>query len=370
MPVWWGILGLSVVIYFWCNINYKVVKIGQAYEKRATWAPAIIFFGVLIFFCGLRSGVADTGTYIHMFNGYPDSIIGVDWNELGDDKGFVIMSILYKQFISTDFQGWLFLIALASGIVTMLAFKKYSCDFGFTCFLFVATTTFTYLINGMRQYICISILLLCTDWIIQRKFVPYMILVLLLSTIHGSALIFVPLYFLLDCKPWTSRMWFCVAMAVVVGLGFDVLGPVLGVALEDTSYSNYSSIITEDGAGVNGIRFLVVLVPVVLAFVGRHIIEREGNLFIDLCVNMSVLNVCIYFVALFSSGMTLGRIAAYFDIYNLLLLPWIIRNIFTEKSSKLVLYVCFAMYLIFFVYQMTMVWHMTYVSDFLGLYCW
>ena len=368
MPVWWGILGLSVVIFFWSNINYKVVKVGQNYEKRATWAPAIIFFGVVIFFCGLRSEVADTEAYIYMFRGYPNSIIGVDWSDLGDDIGFVVLSILYKQFISTDFQGWLFLIALISGIVTMLAFKKYSCDFGLTCFLFVATTTMIYLINGMRQYICISILLLCTDWIIQRKTIPYMILVLLLSTIHGSALIFVPLYFLLDCKPWTSRMWFCVVSAVVVGLGFDALGPMLGDALEDTSYSNYSNIITADGGGMNVIRFLIVLVPAILSFAGRRIIEREENKLIELCVNMTILNVCIYFVALFSSGMALGRLAAYFDIYNLLLLPWLIRNVFEKKSSKLVFCFCYVMYIFFFAYQMILTWDINYVSSFLGLY--
>lgn len=369
MPVWWGILGLSIVIFFWCNIKYDIVQVGQVYEKRATWAPAILFFGVLIFFCGLRSGIADTGTYIQMFGGYPDSIIGVEWSELGDDKGFIVLSILYKQFVSTDFQGWLFLIALVSGIATMVAFKKYSCDFGFTCFLFIATTTFTYFVNGMRQYICISILLLCTDWIIKRKTVPYMILVLLISTIHGSALIFVPLYFLLNCKPWSSKMWICVVTSIVVGLGFDVLWPALGGALESTSYGNYTSYISEEGVGVNGIRFLIVLVPVVLAFVGRHIVEQEGGQMIALCVNMTVLNACVYFVALFSSGMALGRLAAYFDIYNLLLLPWLVRNIFTERSSKLVLYLCFVLYLAFFIYQMTMAWNMTYESSFLGLYC-
>lgn len=45
-------------------------------------------FAVVIFFCGLRSGIADTGTYIQMFKGYPSSISGMDLKSVNKDKGF------------------------------------------------------------------------------------------------------------------------------------------------------------------------------------------------------------------------------------------------------------------------------------------
>lgn len=89
---------------------------GTRYQRKAYWSQAIIFFAVVIFFCGLRSGIADTGTYIQMFKGYPSSISGMDLKSVNKDKGFFVISVLFKQFISNDFHGWLFLITLISGV--------------------------------------------------------------------------------------------------------------------------------------------------------------------------------------------------------------------------------------------------------------
>ncbi|MFR9099659.1 MAG: hypothetical protein ACLVI9_08050 [Anaerostipes hadrus] len=42
--------------------------------------------------------------------------------------------------------------------------------------------------------------------ILEGKWTKYVILILLLSTIHGSALILLLVYFLRNVKPWGSQM--------------------------------------------------------------------------------------------------------------------------------------------------------------------
>ena len=130
----------------------------------------------MIFFCGLRSGIADTGTYIQMFKGYPSSISGMDLKSVNKDKGFFVISVLFKQFISNDFHG-------------------------LSCYLLIASTMFTYFVNGMRQFIVVTIFFCATYMILEGKWTQYVILILLLSTIHGSALILLLVYFLRNVKP-------------------------------------------------------------------------------------------------------------------------------------------------------------------------
>lgn len=370
MRIYWMFLVLSLVIWFWNSISYESVRINGQIERKARWIQAIVFFAVIIFFCGLRSGVADTGTYIHMFEGYyPDSIFEIDWNAEIKDKGFYALTAFYKQFISDDWQGWLFLIALISGVATMYTFKKYSVNFGLSCFLFISTTMFTYLVNGMRQYICVAIVFASIGLIMERKLWKFMILILLLSTIHASVLVFIPVYFIANVEPWSWQMILVIIAAIIFGMYFEQLFPIFGSLLEETQYEGYVSYISEQGVGSNVIRLFVSAVPCVLAFLGRKIVKRDGNSLINISVNMSVINFCIYFIATFSSGMAVGRMTTYFDVFNLLLLPWLLKHIFTPKSSQLVTWMCVFFYVLYFYIQMVMTWNIGYESQFLGIFC-
>lgn len=369
MIIYWLFLALSLLICMWCENNYQVIKIGNHYEKRAYWIQAIMFFAVVIFFCGLRSGIADTGTYIHMFESYPSNVEEIAWDTVDKDQGFYFLSVLYKQFISTDFHGWLFIIALVSGTATMYALKKYSSTFGMSCYLFITTTMFTYLVNGMRQYICISILFASIGLIIEKKFWRFLVVVLLVSTIHQSALIFILVYFLANIRPWSGKMYIIMALAMIVGLQFDKLLPMFGSMLEETQYAGYVSYISTEGVGSNIIRLVIAAIPCVLAFIGKKVIHEENNEVINLSINMSVINFCLYFIATFSSGMVVGRITTYFDIFNLILLPWLLEHVFEQKSRKIMVFFCIVFYVLYFYYQMVITWNMPYESDILGIFC-
>ena len=64
------------------------------------------------------------GHILQMFKGYPSSISGMDLKSVNKDKGFFVISVLFKQFISNDFHGWLFLITLISGVALMIGLMR------------------------------------------------------------------------------------------------------------------------------------------------------------------------------------------------------------------------------------------------------
>lgn len=359
---------LSVIIYIWNENNYKQVWNGDRYVRKAYWAQAVLFFGVLIFFCGLRSGIADTGTYIGMFEGYPSNFSHIQWDDIGKDKGFYLISVLFKQFISKDFHGWLFLFAFISGIALMKGLVRYSEYFGFSCFLFIASTLFTYFVNGMRQFIVVTIFFCAAHLIFERKWKEYVILILLLSTIHGSAIILLLVYFLGNVKPWGASMRTVIVIAVIGGVFFDRIFPIFGNLLMETQYKGYVDYISTKGVGSSVIRLAIAIIPCILAYMGRKVIAEEKNQCINFCINMSVINFCLYVIATFSSGMAVGRLTTYFDIFNLVLIPWLLHHIFTEESKKIVILACMVFYIVFFYFQMVITWNIGYESDILNMF--
>lgn len=369
MIIYWLFLVLSLTVDSSFRRRYYLVDFGNTIEKRAKRSCGLLFFTVVCLFCGLRSGIADTGTYINMFYAYPDNLSdAIAVLDTVKDEGFYLLSVLYKQWISSDFHGWLFIIAFVSCYATLVAFRKYSSEFGLSCFLFIATTTFTYLINGMRQYIVISIILACSSWIVDRKYFKFILLILLLSTIHGSAIIFIPLLFLVNAKPWSWRMWVAVAAAVFLGLNSSAFMTVVETSLSDTQYENYVDYIANSGVGSNIMRLFLALVPVILAYMEKDIIDNLGTPFVKLCVNMSVINFCVYFIATFTSGMALGRVAAYFDVYNLILLPWLITHYPSFSMRQFLKKSMIVLYIVFFWFQMDVTWNIPYESDIFRLY--
>ena len=68
------------------------------------------------------------------------------------------------------------------------------------------------------------------------------------------------------------------------------------------------------------------------------------------------------------SGVLLGRLPIYFSMYNLILLPWLLKNIFEDREKDLIYYIMILCYFGFFYYQMVITWGgMPYYSEVLKL---
>ena len=171
---------------------------------------ALAVFGYFTFWIGMRGPIFDTWLYIDeyrklsadFFEGWKN----IDWD--GKDPGFEIFNLFFKDFISEDYQWWLMAIAIISMVCVMVPLRKYSPDFFFGSFIFVALTTFSWPMNGMRQFICVAVLFACSDWIKDGKFIRFTIVALLLSSVHYTSLIMIAIYFVVRSKPWQMRVFF------------------------------------------------------------------------------------------------------------------------------------------------------------------
>ena len=343
MIIYWSMILWVVLIYCVYSMGHKEevmltdYNIQQGIQKKIPLAYAIVVFGYFIFWIGMRKHVADTTAYINMFQSIPADF-STAWNQIdweGKNPGFDIFNIIFKCFISQDYQWWLMTIAIISGACVMVVLRKYSCDFFFSSFLFMTLLTYTWMMNGMRQFICVAVLFLCCEWIKDGKFIRFLIAVLLMSTFHMTALLMIPIYFVARSKPWDKKIGLFIIVIILICIFAEPFFNGVDSALGNTAYAGATGQFEEDD-GVNPIRVLFYAIPPAIAFVFREKLEPyyEKNPIIPICINMSLITAALYLVGVFTSGILIGRLPIYCEVYNLILIPYLFHCCFTNETRK------------------------------------
>ncbi|MBU5337398.1 EpsG family protein [Intestinibacter bartlettii] len=376
MTIYWFMMAWVIVFGIMAQVTAKRVCVGEylgedVYEPRANLFMALVTFAVIIFFAGARSSIGDTSAYTNMFNNYPllQNAHEVIFDDTAREPGFRLFSILIKTYISDNYTVWLYIIALISGICVMLPLYKYSCNFGISVFLFIASCQFTWLFNGMRQFLVASIMFACTGLILKNRTLLYILIVCILSTIHKSAFILIPMYFIVQGEPWNKKTLLFIMCIVLAMLFTSKFTSLLTNVVEQTDYATSVEEFKDTDDGTNVIRILVESIPIIMAFIYRNKIKDKLTPVIKLSINMSLIASGLYIISnIAKSGILLGRLPIYFSMYNLILLPWLIKNIFEKREKDLVYYIMIICYFIFFYYQMCIAWEgLSYYSQILNL---
>lgn len=337
---------------------------GNKHHEEVSFLFAFVSISYIVIVIGLRNGVGDTPAYISMFNDLPSKFSFQIVDTFKKDKGFFLLSTFFKCFISDDFHLWLLSIACISGGCIAYGLKCYSEDYLFSLLLFLLTVQFVWMMNGIRQFIAVTILFANSHLIVRRKIIPFLLLVLFLSSIHITALIMIPIYFMVWCKPFSWKMISYATLILVIGLSIDRIAESFSFVLEDSSYEGYIDVMATS-AGSSFFRALVAAGPPILAYICRKYIYQADVPIINVSVNMTLFSAICYYIASISGGILIGRIPIYFDVYNLILLPWLIRHSFTRFSQKFMTVFLILLYTAYFISKCYIGMDLTYYSDIL-----
>lgn len=367
MIIYWSMLLWVPFIYIMYSASHKEKKeltnLNMPIEERKVFPLfyAVLIFAFFTFWIGIRVHVFDTSVYISEFNSIP-SDFSTAWSEIdwdGKSPGFDIFNVLFKCVVSQDYTWWLMTIAIVSMICVMIPLRKYSCDFFFSSFVFIALTIFTWPMNGMRQFICVAIIFACSGLIKDGKFLKFAIVVLLLSTVHYTCLLMLPIYFVARSKPWQMRMFIFIIIIVLVCLFAEPLFEGLeDTVLSGTAYAGATEQFAEDD-GVNPLRALFFCVFPVLAYVRKKSLEEfyESDPILPIAVNMSLISAALYVVGIFTSGILIGRLPIYCSVYNMILIPYILNYGFNKKDRAIARICIVAMLMIMFCLQCPTTYH-------------
>ncbi len=306
--------------------------------------PAILF----TLFSGLRNNLGDTYYTIHSYG-----LLDKDMSppKIGD-KDVLYGYLLYILRQITDKpQLLIFIGAVISCVPVIYIIYKHAAAYELGVFLFVASAYYTFSFNGMRQYMAAGILILGTKFLFSQErsaWLKYALVVLFAMGFHSSAVIMLPVFFLVRRKAWSFTSASVILATVTATLLFDAFLPQFLnlVARSDFSIYNESGwFIKGEETGSNFIRVLVVATPPAIAYLSRKRLKTLGETG-DILVNLAVLNFSFYFLSLYN--WIFARFAIYTSVYYILLLTWLVMNSFKHKDKRKAYLICMGLYALYF----------------------
>ncbi len=236
--------------------------------------------------------------------------------------------------------GWLFLIkvfqpfgffvlvmflSLINCIIFYLFIKKFVPVqyFWLAVFIYVFTPGFMLVhASAMRQSIAINLFIFAIPYIYKKDFLRYILCIVLASLFHFSALILLPVYFLVFLNWKINNFWGSIIFIVFISLFIfgDKISPILfnviGNFFQD--YELYIGTKTEIGSGI-GVVFLSLLLIFVIYY------SRFQNKQINILFNIAIIGFMFIPIGLLLA--MVSRISMYFTPATIIVYPILIANI-------------------------------------------
>lgn len=353
------ILGMFLVKAL-TNVGYSPVYIMGKKEYRVSKGFAVFAFMPVIIMAAFRSWIGDTEAYRKSFLALPDTLYGLFTHlpKVSKDVGFTFFSGLIKCVINNNDILYFFILAAIQGIILVHVYRKYSINYVFSIFLFIASTDYiSWMFNGLRQFMAVTIMFAAITLMLEKKWVPTVLIILLASTMHQSALLMLPIVVIAQGRPWNKKSIMFLIATLIAVVFVDQFTNILDTMMQETQYSNMVSDWQSWGDdGTNIIRVIVYSVPTLLSIIGYKQIRRANDPVINFCTNMSIVSTGLYIVSMATSGIFIGRLPIYASLYNYILLPWEIQHIFTKQSSRLMYMLAIGAYVGFYCFSIFILW--------------
>jgi transmembrane protein EpsG len=291
---------------------------------------------ILILQSGLRNVAvgADTYQYFSLF----EAVKKTSWSEiyqsltdyyklgLGKDPGYLVFQKI-TQVVTGEYQIFLFVIAILffAALGTFIYKNTTRLSDAIMAFIIYSVLFYSFFsITGHRQTIATAAALYGFEFIKKRKLVPFVLLILLASTIHKSCLIFIPFYFICQLNK-TKLIYVGALLLFLVFMEFRN-----SMALYFQSIGGYEEYEQFEGAGTFTFTAMFLLISIIALIRNKSILKHN----IQAQYYYNAFAVGLLFIPLTWINPSMMRVVQYFSIFMLLLIPEII-NSFGDYSLKL-----------------------------------
>lgn len=327
-------------------LQFKDVKSDSGYLKRT-----LLTFGVLFLYGGLRTNCNDFDAYESFSNvAYNYGVnAALDYNS-HMEYGWAVVSHIFPSFR-------LLIIAqtlLFCGLYTYLTYKFVPSKYSWIIVLMLFITgdkSIMFMYSAMRNSVAISLLLLSFLFMLRKKWLFVIALVIGASTIHTSALIFIPIAGIIAyLSHRTVQMhkielyiWVALLVALVVLPINTMVEPFTVIFMQD-DLSRYQEVVSSQhtSAGLAATYGSVLLSVVVLYYTYKHARTVEENLIGRLALLMT------YSYLLGSLNVRVGQ---YYIMFFVLCMVYMYRC----PMAKPIKIAYFALVLMFFGYALFVV---------------
>ena len=330
----------------------------------------VLTFCILFILSAFRSANIgnDTYEYLQMYNkfGQALNIFEIDTDI---EMGFVIINkILYSINPSS-----IFLLIVTSALIlsVMLIFiYKNSNMVWLSVFLFINFRIYYFTLSGIRQSIALAIVLVSYKFLTEKKAIPFVITVLLASTFHMSAILFLIVYPISNIK-YTKRV---LAQYMVIGIFLLSLFNVF-ITLVFRFFPKYRVYLTssyfESIKIASIVEFLIIFIVLIFGLVVSYKNNNLLNLgsrleFLKSNIMFHIITLAVVINLVSINAGVIQRAALYFFIFVIIFVPKVIAEI---KNKELRVLTTYIIIILTFTYNITILmyrpeWQYVYPYEF------
>ncbi len=295
-----------------------IASILEYFDKK----NKIIAFLIFLFLGVIAGSRLDIGGYDYLqykilFEDTPNSIYSIfkgyaPISIYRMEMGYVYSNAIFKL-ISENFNLFLLFLGVVSSIFLYVIFQKFSKYIYLSLLIFVSKFYLYYFFTAQRQIIAMLICWLGIYFIIKRKLLYFILIVILASTFHTSAIVFLPAYFLFNLRIKKQNVFlilFCAIFVAVVN-GGKIIGLTTGKILENDKALIYF----ENASNATNLLNFIELLPLFfIAISKRDALEKKikyYNLFINFFIFYTVTYIAFYqynFIVRITSYYLLGYV--------------------------------------------------------------
>lgn len=330
-----------LLIYFLVSINELATPIAS--RKRSVYCFLLLLpMWALVAFRAETIG-CDTARYAFNYQSAQSiNSLAAQMASSGMEKGYVLIRAL---FILSNLSFYTFQIAITTYIYISLHrfFVRYSSNIAMSCLLLLLTMRFFSSMNQTRMWLAIATVLFSLPYLLNRKFLKFLLIVAIAFFFHKSALLFVIMYPLCHLKYNRLLAAFIILGAVIItysGVQF------FGWFTETTGiYEDYIDNIqfSEDRSRLAAFLNLAESVALFVFFLTANAFKQSQ--YSDISDSMSIsyghfqkLSFLLFlgFSVIGLSNNMMGRVSSYFSIVLLNLIPYSISRV--RVDNRLIVY--------------------------------
>lgn len=305
---------------------------------------------ILTLFAGLRTNYNDTVNYVFAYRLAPTFSEWIaDPENLNPFKNplFYCFQSLLKG-VTDDPQWLVFLTSLITQWCFVRFFKRYSEHFCFSIFIYFTLGTFVFTLAALKQVMGMAIVTLSFPYLEKKKWIPYYLIVFIAMMVHTYAIAFAVLP-LFQIRPWRLFTYLFVAVTVVLMMNFESAITAFMEQANDLGKTLADYEVFDDHT-INLFRLAVYAVPPIVSLVFRKWVLYGSNRMDHVLIHMSIISVAFMVMGTRAGANMFARMATYFELGTICILPKMLKKTFDERSFRLITAAACVCFLGFFAY--------------------
>ncbi len=290
----------------------------------------VFSFILLFFFLAVRFNFGND------YKGYQDMYTSIQAGLIthgADDILYKLLNQFSPSFyIMIVISSLLYMIAIYFLITKNLDIRQYWMGF---LILLINPYLFLIHLSSIRQTLAISFVVIAMVFAVKRQLIPYILMILVATGFHRSAIIMLPIYFFLT-ESKIKRRWL---VALVAGTAVLVFTPILNIVLGYAfqifpRYASYVDLGQPSGLRTAFISFVLFLIVIfnINKLEGRAMVYGKLAL---LAGAVSLIAVKIVMIA---------RIGMYFEIFLVVAFPHILSSMKLKVNQQIVFWIIITIY--------------------------